>query len=206
VLWILVTVFVGFIVIIVQLLLAYQKRASRLKVAQNPVRKQISDHKKKIEELAEGVRNMANEGLVQLKEDLVGLQRRSGQAANLNAELDSEAQAWVTEREDEEGGLPDDLLLEDEDEATPEDGEGEEEDDIDGIIGGRRDPTRRVESHRANPVEIVRAVRHELEETLEYIEGLRTDATIVQQSLQWLGQENEGKGKGKGKGGANGSS
>ena len=141
-LWILVTVFVGFIVIIVQLLLAYQKRASRLKVAQNPVRKQISDHKKKIEELAEGVRNMANEGLVQLKEDLVGLQRRSGQAANLNAELDSEAQAWVTEREDEEGGLPDDLLLEDEDEATPEDGEGEEEDDIDGIIGGRREPPR----------------------------------------------------------------
>ena len=46
---------------------------------------------------------------------------------------------------------------------------------------------------------MVRAIRRDLEETYEYIEGLRTDATVVQHFLQWLSDQ------GKGKEGANGS-
>lgn len=199
-LWILLTVLVGLFVIVVQLLLAYQKRAARLKLAQNPVRKQIDDYKNKITEVGETTRNLGTESLVQLKKDLADFQRRSGQAANLNSELDSEAQAWVAEREGDDAEPDDDLYPEleknDDDDAPEVD---EDESDLDELLGGRKDPHMKVEGNRANPVDIVRAIRHELEETLEYMEGLRADANIVQQSLQWLGGEK------KDKGGANGS-
>ncbi len=196
-LWILVTVLVGLFVIVVQLLLSYQRRAARLRVAQNPVRKQIKDYKEKITELGESVRILGNESLLQLKKDLEVFQLRSGRAANLTAELDGEAHAWVAERGGDEG----------EDEENPLFASSEEEeapvavdDEVDGILGARSDPHLRVADNRSNPVETVRAIRHELEETLQYIEGLRTDASLVQQSLQWLGEE-----KGKGKDGADGS-
>lgn len=199
-LWILITVLVGLFVIIVQLLLAYQKRANRLRVAQNPVRKQINDYKNKITEVAEGVRTMASDSLSQLKKDLADYQKRSGHAANLTAELDSEAQDWLAAREGESGSTSADeefgLNGDDDDEDESEDGEG----GIDELLGGRKDAHMRVELGHANPVEIVRSIRHELEQTYEYIEGLRTDASIVQQSLQWLGEEDDGKSKRKANG------
>ena len=40
-LWILVTVLIGLVVIIVQLLLSYQKRAARIKIAYTPMHKMI---------------------------------------------------------------------------------------------------------------------------------------------------------------------
>lgn len=207
-LWILITVLVGLFVIIVQLLLSYQRRAARLKIAQNPVRKQISDYKDKIVELGESIRATADESLVKLKEDLTDFERRSGQAATFNAELDPEAQAWVAEREGDDGHdeeeedplfAPGDTA--DEPLRSRQDHE-EQDEDADGILGGRKDSHLRVEDNRANPVELVRAIRHELEETFQYIESLRTDASLVQQSLQWLGQDKE---KAVGKDGANGS-
>lgn len=69
-------------------LLAYQRRAARLKLAQNPIRKQIDDYKKKITEVGEATHVMGTESLLQLKKDLADFQRRSGLAANLNSELD----------------------------------------------------------------------------------------------------------------------
>lgn len=203
-LWILITVLVGLVVVIVQLLLSYQRRAVRLKVAQNPIRKQMNDYKDKITEVGEGVRIMANDSLGQLKKDLATFERRSGLAANFTAELDPEAQAWVAAREGLEGAVePDPLLDEEQDEDAHEESSanGHEDDvDIDELLGGRKEAIHKVDSNRANPVEIVRAIRHELEETYEYIESLRTDAGLVQQSLQWLGED-----KNKGKDGANGS-
>lgn len=200
-LWILVTVLVGLVVIIVQLLLSYQKRAARIKIAYTPVRKMIDDYKQKITDLGNGVRSMANESLVQLEKDLDKFQQRSGKAANLTSELDTEAQAWVAERTDDDAKeQDDDELLLDEDEQDEESERPESgDDDIDELLGGRKDIGYRVEDRRGNPVEVVRAIRRDLEETYEYIEGLRTDATLVQQSLQWLSNQ------GKGKEGANGS-
>ncbi|MFP6589412.1 MAG: hypothetical protein VCE12_02705 [Candidatus Latescibacterota bacterium] len=196
-LWILVTVLVGLVIIIVQLLLSYQKRAARIKIAHTPVRKMIDDYKQKITDLGNGVRSMANESLVQLEKDLVKFQQRSGKAANLTSELDTEAQAWVAERTDDDAKeQDDDELLLDEDE---QDEESERPESGDELLGGRKDIGYRVEDRRGNPVEVVRAIRRDLEETYEYIEGLRTDATLVQQSLQWLSNQ------GKGKEGANGS-
>ena len=202
-LWILVTVLVGLFVIIVQLLLSYQRRAARLKVAQNPVRKQIGDFKDKITEVGEAVRVMANESLGDLKKDLTKFERRSGVAANFTAELDPEAQAWVAAREGEDSTSeadPEFDVEEDEDEEESSANDKQEHDDIDELLGGRKDPMGKVSDNRANPVELVRAIRLELEETYEYIESLRTDAGLVQQSLQWLGDD-----KSKGKDGANGS-
>ena len=200
-LWILVTVLIGLIVIIVQLLLSYQKRAARIKIAYTPMRKMIDDYKQKITDLGNGVRSMANESLVQLEKDLDKFQQRSEKAANLTSELDTEAQAWVAERMDDDAKEQDDderLLDEDEQDEKSERPESGD-DDVDGLLGGRQNIDYRVEDRRGNPVEVVRAVRRDLEETYEYIEGLRTDATLVQQSLQWLSNQ------GKGKEGANGS-
>ena len=58
-------------------------------------------------------------------------------------------------------------------------------------MGGRKDIGYHVDNLRADPVALVQAIRQDLEETYNYIESLRTDATLVQQSLQFLG--NEGK-------------
>ena len=137
---------------------------------------------------------MANDSLVRLEKDLDKFQQRSGKAANLTSELDTEAQAWVAERTDDDELLPDEDE-QDEESERPESGD----DDIDELLGGRKDIGYRVEDRRGNPVEVVHAIRRDLEETYEYIEGLRIDATLVQQSLQWLSNQ------GKGKEGANGS-
>ena len=201
-LWILITVLVGLVVINVQLLLNFQRRSARIKIAHVPVRKIIDDYKEKIAELGEGVRTMANASLGQLKEDLGKFQRRSGQAANLNAELDSEAQAWAAERaddddddddDDEEEEKEEELLL-DEDTHDKESDPRQSEDakaELDEFLGGRKDIGYHVDNLRADPVALVQAIRQDLEETYNYIESLRTDATLVQQSLQFLG--NEGK-------------
>ncbi len=150
--WILITVLVGLSVVTVQLLLMYQKRASRLRFAQDPIRKQIKGYKGKIDEVGEVTHAMANESLVQLKKDLSDYQRRSGHAANLNSELDPEAQAWVAERAG------------DEDEA-------ETEVDIDGLLGGRKDPHHKVEDIRANPVELAQSIRMEGDEVEQETEA-----------------------------------
>ena len=200
-LWILITVLVGLVVINVQLLLNFQRRSARIKIAHVPIRKIIDDYKEKIAELGEGVRTMANASLGQLKEDLGKFQRRSGQAANLNAELDSEAQAWAAERADdddddddaEEEEKEEELLL-DEDTHDEESDPRQSEDakaELDEFLGGRKDIGYHVDNLRADPVALVQAIRQDLEETYNYIESLRTDATLVQQSLQFLG--NEGK-------------
>lgn len=195
-LWILITVLVGLVVINVQLLLNFQRRSARIKIAHVPVRKIIDDYKEKIAELGEGVRTMANASLGQLKEDLGKFQRRSGQAANLNAELDSEAQAWAAERADDDDAEEEEEeeLLLDEDTHDKESDPRQSEDakaELDEFLGGRKDIGYHVDNLRADPVALVQAIRQDLEETYNYIESLRTDATLVQQSLQFMG--NEGK-------------
>jgi uncharacterized membrane-anchored protein YhcB (DUF1043 family) len=199
VLWILATVVVCLVVIIVQLLLAFQKRATRLRVAQNPVRKQIGDYKTKLDDVSGQIRSMAGETLTQLKTDLGEYQRRTGYAANLTAELDSEAQAWVAEREGEDAVTS---AFEDPPDHDDDDGHTvgvSEPEDLDDILGGRKDVQYKVEDLRANPLDLVRGIRGNLEDVYDYIEGLRTDANLVQQSLTWLGDD-------KNKKGANGSS
>jgi hypothetical protein len=201
VLWILITVLVGLVVINVQLLLNFQRRSARIKIAHVPVRKVINDYKEKIAELGEGVRTMANASLSQLKVDLGKFQRRSGQAANLNAELDIDAQAWAAERAGEEGEEEEELELEGEEELLPDEELQDEESDprqsdgdrsdLDELLGGRKDIGYHVDNQRADPVALVQAIRQDLEETYNYIESLRTDATLVQQSLQFLGKSKE---------------
>ena len=199
-LWILITVLVGLVVINVQLLLNFQRRSARIKIAHVPVLKVINDYKEKIAELGEGVRTMANASLSQLKVDLGKFQRRSGQAANLNAELDIDAQAWAAERAGEEGEeeelelegeeelLPDEELQDEESDPRQSDGDRS---DLDELLGGRKDIGYHVDNLRADPVALVQAIRQDLEETYNYIESLRTDATLVQQSLQFLGKSKE---------------
>lgn len=189
--WILITVLVGLVVILAQLMLTYQKRASRLKIAQNPVRKQIDGYHSKITELGEEVRGMAGSSLKQLRTDMDGYQRRSGFAANLTAELDGEAQAWVAEREDETSDDDEPVSHDEED-----NGDAGDDETADELLGGRRDPHMKVETDRTNPLDLVRAIRHDLEETYEYIEGLRTDAVIVQQTVERLGPKDKSKANG----------
>jgi len=161
VLWILITVLVGLVVINVQLLLNFQRRSARIKIAHVPVLKVINDYKEKIAELGEGVRTMANASLSQLKVDLGKFQRRSGQAANLNAELDIDAQAWAAERAGEEGEeeelelegeeelLPDEELQDEESDPRQSDGDRS---DLDELLGGRKDIGYHVDNLRADPV------------------------------------------------------
>lgn len=176
--WILVVVVVGMVVVLAQLLLSYQKRAVRLRIAQNPVRKQITAYKGKLNELAESVRAMAAAGLEQLEKNASALTRRSGHAANVVAELDPEAQAMAAEMEldlDEE-------VPEEEEDA----GNGHEDEALDDLLGERREPGRRIGAEQLNPLELVRSIRHDLEETYNYLESLRTDAIIIRQTASRL--------------------
>ena len=55
----------------------------------------------------------------------------------------------------------------------------------------------RIEAEHVDPLEIVRSIRRDLEETYDYMESLRTDATIVKQTAQRAGPGKDGQGKGR---------
>lgn len=189
VIWILVVVVVGMVVILAQLLLAYQKRAVRLRFAQNPVRRQITDHRHKLTELAETIRGMADTGLQQLQTNLSDLTRRSSHAANVVAELDPEAQARAEEME---------LAIEEEGEGDgSESGNGHEDEALDELLGERREIGRRIGADELNPVELVRSVRHDLEESYNYLESLRTDATLLRQTASRLAPAEKAEANGR---------
>ena len=192
--WVLVVVVVSLVVVLAQLLLHYQKRASRLKIAQNPVRRQIDNYKQKLVEMATEVRAVADEGVEQLQKDMADFTRRSGHAANIVAELDDEAHAKAAEMDMESEEEEDE---DSEDGLGGEAGNGEAEAEEHDIIGERKDPSMRIEADRINPVELVRAIRHDLEETYDYMESLRTDANIVTQTAGRLGTADKGAGSSK---------
>ena len=65
-------------------------------------------------------------------------------------------------------------------------GNGHEDEALDELLGERRVPGRRVGAEQLNPLELVRSIRHDLEETYNYLESLRTDATILRQTASRL--------------------
>lgn len=177
--WVVIVVVLGLLVILAQLLLSFQTRAARLRVAQSPIRKQISAHKQKLIELAATVRATADTGLAELQQEMAKYTRSCAHAANIVAELDPEAFARAEEME---------LDLEALEQEAAKEKEKEEDHSDDGLLGERHDiiPRTYVGPEQANPVDQLRSIRHHLEEAYELMESLRHDASLVRQTADRL--------------------
>ena len=174
--WIIIIVLVGEVVVFVQLLMGYQSRAHRLVLAQDPMRKRIEHHRETLEELTEKTRTAADNSIDQLDKAMADYTLRCGHAANTVAELDAEAYASQGQEMEEE---------EEEEEESGDEDKPEEED----AIAVRTTGVYKVDldSDRLKPIEMVQAIRHELEETFDYMEGMRRDGTIIRSTASRIG-------------------
>lgn len=172
--WVVAVVIVSEIVIFVQLMLAFQKRGARLKIARAPILKRIERHKLNLRELAEKVQIRTKESLEPLDAKIAGFTRNTGFAANLVAELDNEAHERAQEL-----GLN----------ANDEDGDEEEEQPANDEDPSA--PTRVVKDKPFNPFDRVRHIRGNLEDIFEQIGSLRSDEDIVTNMAQRLAASND---------------
>jgi hypothetical protein len=172
--WVVAVVIVSEIVIFVQLMLAFQKRGARLKIARAPILKRIERHQLNRGELAEKVQIRTKESLEPLDAKIAGFTHDTGFAANLVAELDNEAHERAQEL-----GLNANDEDEDEDEEQPANGEKPSA------------PTRVVKDKPFNPFDRARHIRGNLEVIFEQIGSLRSDEDIVTNMAQRLAASND---------------
>ncbi len=176
--WVIAVVIIGEIVIFAQLMLSFQKRGARLKVARSPILKRIEDHKQKLIDLSEKVQSRTAESLAKVDDKITDFTHRTGFAANLVAELDNEAH-----ERSEELGLND----------AEEDEEDEEEEEVT-TDDGSFNPMKVEKDKGFDPFDTVRDIRGDLEDIFEQIGSLRSDQDIVTSMAQRLASSN-GKAK-----------
>ena len=179
--WIAVVVVICELVVLVQLLMSYQTRAHRLVLAQNPIKQRMDKHRETLSDLAKEVRQMGNTSVEKLEMALTQHTNLSGHAATSVSEIDAEAFEAQGENEEEE-------VVEEEDEEVDEFESG------DGIVGGLY--TVDMDADRLKPLDTVHAIRHELEDTYEYLTGIRRDIEIIQHTASRLGGDSESAEKG----------
>ena len=175
--WVVGVIVVGEILIFVQLMLSYQKRGARLKIARAPILKRIEQHKQDLVELSEKVQARTTESLEKVDLRIADYTHRTGFAANLVAELDNEAH----ERAEELGLNADDKEEEEEEEEheePPADGEG------------NFNPMKVEKDKGFDPFDTVRHIRGDLEDVFEQVESLRNDEDIVTNMAQRLAASN----------------
>ena len=186
--WVAVVVVICELVVLVQLLMSYQTRAHRLVLAQNPIKQRMDKHRETLQDLGKQVRSMADVGVEKLEIEVTEHTHLSGHAANAVADIDAEAYEAEGEGEEEE----------EETEGDPDELEGEDDfeggDGIVGRVGGLY--TVDMDADRLKPMETVHAIRHELEDTYEYLTGIRRDIEIIQHTVVRLASNGEGGEKG----------
>ena len=175
--WVILVVLVCEVVIFTQLMLNFQKRGDRLKIARAPILNRIEQHEQALVELSEKVQTKTAESLEKVDEKIADATHSAGFAANLVDELDNEAH----ERADELG--LNSLEEEEEEEEAPANGEEQ------------FNPTKVENDKEFDPFETVRNIRGDLEDIYESIESLRNDEDIVKAMAQRLAAANNVKAK-----------
>tara|TARA_Y100000588_G_scaffold143915_1_gene157889 strand:- start:425 stop:964 length:540 start_codon:yes stop_codon:yes gene_type:complete len=176
--WVILVVLVCEVVIFTQLMLNFQKRGDRLKIARAPILKRIEQHKQALVELSEKVQTKTAESLEKVDAKIADATHSAGFAANLVDELDNEAH----ERADELGL---NSLEEEEDEEKEAPANDEEQ----------FNPTKVETDKEFDPFKTVRNIRGDLEDIYEFIESLRNDEDIVKAMAQRLAAANNGGAK-----------
>ena len=167
--WVILVVLVCEVVIFTQLMLSFQMRGDRLKIARAPILKRIEQHRQALVELSEKVQTKTAESLEKVDEKIADATHSADFAANLVDELDNEAHERA-----EELGLN----------SLEEEEEEEEE-----------APTKVEKDKEFDPFETVRNIRGDLEDIYESIESLRNDEDIVKAMAQRLAAANNGEAK-----------
>lgn len=175
--WVILVVLVCEVVIFTQLMLSFQMRGDRLKIARAPILKRIEQYRQALVELSEKVQTKTAESLEKVDEKIADATHSAGFAANLVDELDNEAH----ERADELG--LNSLEEEEEEEEAPANGEEQ------------FNPTKVEKDKEFDPFETVRNIRGDLEDIYESIESLRNDEDIVKAMAQRLAAANNGEAK-----------
>ena len=173
--WVILVVLVCEVVIFTQLMLNFQMRGNRLKIARAPILKRIEQHRQALDELSEKVQTKTAESLEKVDEKIADTTHSADFAANLVDELDKEAHERA-----EELGL-NSLEEEEEEEEAPANGEEQ------------FNPTKVEKDKEFDPFETVRNIRGDLEDIYESIESLRNDEDIVKAMAQRLAAANSGK-------------
>ena len=168
--WVILVVLVCEVVIFTQLMLSFQMRGDRLKIARAPILKRIEQHRQALVELSEKVQTKTAESLEKVDEKIADATHSADFAANLVDELDNEAHERA-----EELGL-----------NSLEEEEEEEEEEA---------PTKVEKDKEFDPFETVRNIRGDLEDIYESIESLRNDEDIVKAMAQRLAAANNVKAK-----------
>ncbi len=176
--WVILVVLVCEVVIFTQLMLNFQKRGDRLKIARAPILKRIEQHRQALVELSEKVQTKTAESLEKVDEKIADATHSAGFAANLVDELDNEAHERA-----EELGL--NSLEEEEEEEEEAPANGEEQ----------FNPTNVEKDKAFDPFKTVRNIRGDLEDIYESIESLRNDEDIVKAMAQRLAAANNGEAK-----------
>ena len=174
--WVIAVIIMGEIVVLAQLMLSFQKRGARLRVARAPILKRIEHHRETLVELSEKVRTRTAAGLEKMEDKVADFTHSAGYAANLVAVLDNEAHARA-----KEFGLSDE---EEEKEEEEEPREGDED----------YNPMKVEKDKGFNPFETVRLIRGDLEDIYEQIGSLRHDEDLVSNMTERLVASN-GKAK-----------
>ena len=172
--WVILVVLVCEVVIFTQLMLSFQMRGDRLKIARAPILKRIEQHRQALDELSEKVQTKTAESLEKVDEKIADTTHSADFAANLVDELDNEAHERA-----EELGL--NSLEEEEEEEAP----ANDEEQV--------NPTKVEKDKEFDPFETVRNIRGDLEDIYESIESLRNDEDIVKAMAQRLAAANNGK-------------
>ncbi|HJN28397.1 MAG TPA: hypothetical protein QF604_10820 [Candidatus Latescibacteria bacterium] len=177
--WVILVVLVCEVVIFTQLMLNFQKRGDRLKIARAPILKRIEQHRQALVELSEKVQTKTAESLEKVDEKIADATHSAGFAANLVDELDNEAH----ERAEELGLNSLEEEEEEEEEEAPANGEEQ------------FNPTNVEKDKAFDPFKTVRNIRGDLEDIYESIESLRNDEDIVKAMAQRLAAANNGEAK-----------
>ncbi|MEE3041539.1 MAG: hypothetical protein VX948_11775 [Candidatus Latescibacterota bacterium] len=175
--WVILVVLVCEVVIFTQLMLSFQMRGDRLKIARAPILKRIEQYRQALVELSENVQTKTAESLEKVDEKIADAIHSANFAANLVDELDNEAHERA-----EELGLN---SLEEEEEEEEAFANGEEQ----------FNPTKVEKDEEFDPFETVRNIRGDLEDIYESIESLRNDEDIVKAMAQRLAAANNGEAK-----------
>ncbi|MEE3264418.1 MAG: hypothetical protein VX290_16365 [Candidatus Latescibacterota bacterium] len=177
--WVILVVLVCEVVIFTQLMLSFQMRGDRLKIARAPILKRIEQHRQALVELSEKVQTKTAESLENVDEKIADTTHSADFAANLVDELDNEAHERA-----EELGLN---SLEEEEEKEEEEAPANGEEQF--------NPTKVERDKEFDPFETVRNIRGDLEDIYESIESLRNDEDIVKAMAQQLAAANNGEAK-----------
>ena len=174
-LWVIIVVLVCEVAVMLKLLLSYRQRAHRMLLVQDPLKERIQKHKDALADLSQQIRKSTDEEVAKLEKRMAEQTVRCGYAGNTAAGLDAEArEAQGVEEPDPNG-----------DDEAEEDGTG----GIVGKVGGLY--TVDLESERLQPVELIQAIRHELEDAHDYMTGIRRDIEIIQHTASRLASSSD---------------